>query len=246
MLGIVLTLSDRFWLNAMIIAIGAVAVGLTLSRSGMLVFLAMLMVWMVMNLRQHFGKIALMIAVSIPLIGIGVAMLTQMASSRSFGTDKNAKERIEAIFGGNTDKMESGERMKDFKDGWEAVGKKPLWGHGTGAGTSIWKPHNQIVSLWIDIGIPGVLLYIGGLLVLTIRCFMVKMRGFYCLVPLWLFIPCSQILVEIPALLVHRRRLLQPRLYQTLPPRALRARQGARLYLRTPLCRSHEDRLHHP
>jgi hypothetical protein len=24
------------------------------------------------------------------------------------------------------------------------------------------------------------------------------MRGFYCLVPLWLFIPCSQILVESP------------------------------------------------
>ena len=37
-----------------------------------------------------------------------------------------------------------------------------------------------------------------GLLVLTIRCFLVKLRGFYCLVPLWLFIPCSQILVESP------------------------------------------------
>ena len=54
-----------------------------------------------------------------------------------------------------------------------------LWGHGTGAGTSVWKPHNQIVSLWIDIGIPGVLLYIGSLLLMTFRCFLVKICLLY-------------------------------------------------------------------
>ncbi len=42
------------------------------------------------------------------------------------------------------------------------------------------------------------LFYVLGLLVLTFRSFMLKLSGFYCLVPLWLFVPCSQILVESP------------------------------------------------
>ncbi len=54
---------------------------------------------------------------------------------------------------------------------------------------------NSVMTL---IGFFGVLLYVGGLLLLTFRCFTLKMRGFYCLVPLWLFIPCSQILTESP------------------------------------------------
>jgi hypothetical protein len=105
---------------------------------------------------------------------------------------------MKAIWELDFERIKSPERGKDLQDGWEAAGKKPLWGHGTGAGTSIWKPHNQIVSLWIDIGVIGVLLYIGSLLLLTFRCFTHNLRGFYCLVPLWLFVPCSQILIESP------------------------------------------------
>ena len=199
MLGIVLTLSDRFWFNALIIAVGAVAVGLTLSRSGMLVFVAMLAVWIVMNLRQHFGKIALLIATSIPLIGIGVAMLTQMASSRSFGTDKNAKDRIEAIFGGSTDKMESGERMKDFNDAWEAITESPVFGHGTGCASSHWQPHNQWLAIWLDLGVGGVVLYASVLIFITLKCILAKGTGILAVMPLWMFSIFSQNLVEMVA-----------------------------------------------
>lgn len=196
MLGIVFTLNKGFWSNMAIIAIGAVGVGLTLSRSGMMVFAAMVFVWVLVNLPKHYGKLMVMGAASIPAITIGVAMLTQMASSRNFGTDTNAKERIEAIFGGNTDKMESGERMKDLRDAWEGVTRSPVFGHGTGCASSHWQPHNQWIAIWLDIGVGGVLLYGGTLLFLTARCVLAKGRGLFTIIPLWMFSVFSQNLVE--------------------------------------------------
>lgn len=196
MLGIVLTLNKNFWQNVLIIAIGAVAVGLTLSRSGMMVFAIMVMAWVVTNLRQNFGKIVMVVAASIPAIGVGVAMLTQMASSRNFGTDKNAKDRIEAIFGGSTDKMESGERMKDLHDAWEAVTQQPVFGHGTGCASSHWQPHNQWVAIWLDIGVAGPLMFLSVLLFISARCAMAKGEGVLAVIPLWGFSVFSQNLVE--------------------------------------------------
>lgn len=196
MLGIVLTLNRHFWQSAATIAVGAVAVGLTLSRSGMMVFALMIMVWLLMNLRQNFGKIVIVVAASVPAIIAGVALLTQMASSRNFGTDKNAKDRIEAIFGGSTDKMESGERMKDLNDAWEAVTQQPVFGHGTGCASSHWQPHNQWVAIWLDIGVMGPLMYLSVLVFISARCAMAKGEGVLTVIPLWGFSVFSQNLVE--------------------------------------------------
>ncbi|MDB6120227.1 MAG: hypothetical protein JWO08_4008 [Verrucomicrobiaceae bacterium] len=199
MLGIVLTLSEAFWLNFAVIAIAAVGVGLTLSRSGMLVFVLMVFCYLAANLRKHFGKIVIITAVSIPAVLAGFAILLQMASSRNMGTDKNATDRVAAItgiFGGNTDKMESQERMKDLRDGWEAVTDSPVFGHGTGCASSQWQPHNQWVAIWLDIGVGGVMLYALSLLTLTILCLKAGGKGFFALLPLWCFSVFSQNLVE--------------------------------------------------
>jgi len=198
MLSVIFTLNPRFWWNVVLIGFVSPAIALTLSRSGMAVYSCLMLCYIIGNLRKHFMGMLLLVAISVPLAIGGVAILAQTSTKVGIMTNKDTTDRLKAIYELDFERIKSPERGKDLQDGWEAAGKKPLWGHGTGAGTSIWKPHNQIVSLWIDIGIPGVLLYIGGLLVLTIRCFLVKLRGFYCLVPLWLFIPCSQILVESP------------------------------------------------
>ncbi|MDB6138611.1 MAG: hypothetical protein JWO94_1683 [Verrucomicrobiaceae bacterium] len=199
MLGIVLTLSEAFWLNIAVIATAAVGVGITLSRSGMLVFSVMVTCYLAANLRRHFGKIVIIVAASIPAAIAGLAMLMQMASSRNFGTDKNATDRVSAItgmFSGNTDKMESQERMKDLHDGWEGVTDSPVFGHGTGSASSHWQPHNQWVGIWLDIGVGGVMLYAGTLLFLTVVCLKAGGRGLFALLPLWCFSVFSQNLVE--------------------------------------------------
>lgn len=199
MLGIVYTLSENFWANVGVTAVAAVGVGLTLSRSGMLVFVLLVACYFVGNLRRHFGKIVIIVAASVPAVLAGFAILLQMASSRNFGTDKNAMDRVAAItgiFSGQTDKMESDERMKDLRDGWEAVTDSPLTGHGTGCASSHWQPHNQWVAIWLDIGVGGVLLYGVTLLYLTALCVMSGGKGVFALLPLWAFSVFSQNLVE--------------------------------------------------
>ncbi len=195
-LGVLLTLNESFWKNALMIAIAAIGVGLTLSRSGMIVYVLIVMIWFAMNLRKHFTKIVLIVCASIPLIGAGIAMLTQMASSRNFGTDKNAQERIAGIFGGSTDKLASDERAKDLKDGWEAVTISPIVGYGTGCASSHWQPHNQWVGIWLDVGIMGPLMLFSTLSFITWRCVMAKGRGVLAVVPLWMFTVFSHNLVE--------------------------------------------------
>lgn len=196
MLSVVFTLNKHFWLNVALIGISSVGVVLTLSRSGMMVFAALLMVFVLMNFRQHAAKILLVGVISVPIAGGGIAYFIHQASSASFGTDTNIKNRIEAIFGGSTDKMASDERMKDLTDGWEAVTESPLFGHGTGCASSMWQPHNQWVAIWLDIGVGGVLLYGGLLLAITLLCLLNKGKGIYLLVPLWMFSVFSQNLVE--------------------------------------------------
>ena len=198
MMAVIFTLNPRFWWNVVLIVFVTPAIALTLSRSGMAVYSCLLLTYIIGNLRHHFMGMLLIVAISVPLAVGGVAILAQTSTKIGLITNKDTADRLKAIYELDFERIKSPERGKDLQDGWEAAGKEPLWGHGTGAGTSIWKPHNQIVSLWIDIGIFGVLIYVGCLLLLTFRCLTLKLRGFYCLVPLWLLIPCSQILTESP------------------------------------------------
>jgi hypothetical protein len=198
MLSIVLTLQPNFWWNALMIGITTAGVGLTLSRSGFLVLGLLVMTYLAMNLFKNAGKIALVVSLAIPVAGAGITYLEHSASSRNFGTDKNAKERIEAIFGGSTDKMESGERMKDLTDGWEAVTDKPLFGWGTAASSTRWMPHNLWVAMWLDLGVGGALLLGIILFGLTFLCILAKGQGVYSLLTLWLLTLFSQNLADMP------------------------------------------------
>ncbi len=201
-LGVLLTLNERFWLNIAMIGIGAVGVGLTLSRSGLLVFVIQTGIWAAMNLRRHFTKIALIFAVAIPAAAVGFALLSDMAASRNFGTDKNAQDRVAAftgIFSGDTDKMESSERNKDLRDGWEAVLRSPIVGHGTGCASSFWQPHNQWVAIWLDIGFAGPVMLAGVLIFTTARSVLARGKAVLAVVPMWAFTVFSQNLVEMAA-----------------------------------------------
>jgi O-antigen ligase len=196
MLSVVFTLNQNFWLNVSLIAIAAVGVVLTLSRSGMMVFAVLIMLFVLLNFRQHYAKLLLVAGISIPIASAGLAWFIHSATTASFGTDTNIKNRIEAIFGGSTDKMASDERMKDLTDGWEAVTESPLFGHGTGCASSMWQPHNQWVAIWLDIGIAGVLIFASTLIAITLLVIAKRGTAVYCLVPLWMFSMFSQNLVE--------------------------------------------------
>jgi O-antigen ligase len=197
MLGIAFSLQPAFWKNIVLAAFATPAIALTMSRSGMAIFAFMLGIYVLLNARKHFTGLLVIALISVPLIGGGVAVLAQR-SNGGLIKDENTKSRLQAIYELDFEKLKSPERAKDLADGWEAVGQKPVWGHGTGAGTAWWQPHNQFVALWLDVGLPGVIIFGGSLLLLTALCLLQKLQGIFCLIPIWLFIPCSQILLDAP------------------------------------------------
>lgn len=198
MLGILFTLNPKFWWNLSLAALATPAIILTLSRSGAAVFAVLMMAYIAANLRRQFTGLLVISIVALPVLGAGVVFMVSQSANTGIVKDENTEGRMRAIFELDFDKIGSPERAKDLKDGWEAVKAKPLFGHGTGAGSSRWQPHNQVITIWLDLGLPGMLLFVSLLILVTFRSLLTGLRGFYCLIPIWLFIPCSQILLEMP------------------------------------------------
>ncbi|MEZ5300133.1 MAG: O-antigen ligase family protein [Verrucomicrobiales bacterium] len=187
------TCSRKYWWNIAILGIAGVGVAVTLSRSGMLVFALTAAAFAALNLRQHFGKLALTAAIAVPLALGGIGIMAATATSQR---DSNVQRRLNAIFGGDVDKMGSSERMKDLMDGVDALTKHPIAGMGMGAGTIYRQPHNQIVSVWLDLGIFGAILYGGVVAALLLKSALARFDGLLCVIPMIGFIPFSQFLCD--------------------------------------------------
>lgn len=199
MLGILFTLNPRYWWNMFLVAVGAVGIALTMSRSGMAVFACMTGIYVLLHFREHKAGMITLGGIAVPLLAIGIGIMGATSTRQGLAKNEDTSGRMEAIYNLDFEKIKSPERAKDLTDGWEAVTLKPVTGYGTGAGTSQWQPHNQFVTQWIDLGLPGLFQYAGALLAVTIACALKRFRGGFCLIPIWLFIPCSQLLLETPA-----------------------------------------------
>ncbi len=198
MLGVMFTLSPKFWWNLFVAALATPAVILTLSRSGTAIFAALMVAVVILNFRRHFKGLLIAAVIAIPLLGGGMVVMVSQSAQKGVVKDENTEGRMQAILELDFDKIGSSERLIDLSNGWAAVKEKPVLGHGTGAGSSRWQPHNQIVAVWIDLGLAGMLLYAFLLILVTIKCLFSGLQGVFCLIPVWLFIPCSQILLEMP------------------------------------------------
>tara|TARA_R110002096_G_scaffold371455_15_gene564920 strand:+ start:4901 stop:6181 length:1281 start_codon:yes stop_codon:yes gene_type:complete len=221
MLGIFLVLNKRFWPNMGMIALTAIGVFPTLSRGGLMILTLIAISYIVLNFHRHPGKILLAAAAAVPAILIGVGLLAAKGAANG-KKDSNVEERIGAIFGGEVSGLQSNDRMKDLTDGLEAVSSAPVTGLGTGAGTNLYQPHNQIISLWIDLGLIGPAIYCTILALLCWKTISSQLRSIYLTIPLVLYFPLSQALVEnhayfyafAIALVVSSRSFLSVRLAQ--------------------------------
>ena len=198
MLGILFTIQPRFWLNMALVAVAAPAVALTFSRSGMSVFVVMVVAYTCVNLRRNIVPLILLIAAAVALF-IGGSVALESTTRKGVVRDTNTESRVQAIYELDFDRLGSAERAKDLIDAFEAACRQPLMGFGTGSGTTCWQPHNQFVSVWLDLGLAGLVIYGGVLLMVTFRSVRRGFAGFFCLIPVWLFIPCSQVLLDMPA-----------------------------------------------
>jgi hypothetical protein len=199
MLSVLFMLEPRFWRNIAVACVVAVAATLTLSRSGMMVFALLCGAYVVVNARKHFTGLFLAAFAVVPAAVVALSLFASIVGGNGVVKDKNATDRFEAIFSMDFEKMKSSEREGVLKDGIEAINNAPMFGYGTGSGTTFWMPHNQIVSIWLDLGIIGPVIFLGSLFFVLAFVLGAGGRGCWSLIPAFGFIPFSQILLFNPA-----------------------------------------------
>ncbi len=197
MLGITFALCRSFKFNCVLMGVAFVGVALTYGRSGFVVLALMSGVYILVNARRNMPFLLLMAAIAIPCAGVGFAVL-QSRTEHGVVRDKNTSERLQAIYELDFEKLKSPERAKDLADAWEGVMKKPLLGHGTGVSGVLWAPHNEYVSIWLELGIPGLLLFVGTLGALVVRSVMTGGKAGYLLFAIIAYTPAGQGRIEMP------------------------------------------------
>lgn len=224
MLGIVFALSKNFRFNCLMIAVAVPGVALTYGRSGMIVLALLCGAYVLLNARRNFGFLMIVVAIALPLLGIGTAVL-ENGTQHGVMKDKNTADRLEAIYNLDFEKLKSPERVKDLSDAWEAVQQKPLFGHGTGISGTTYAPHNEYVSLWLEMGIPGLVLFAGTWFWLVTRSILTGGRAGYLVFALVAYTPFGQGRIEVPHFsfaMVVAACVLWPKRYQ-LTLRSLKA-----------------------
>lgn len=228
MLALLLTLQRHFWFSTAMIAIALIGVIPTLSRSGFMILSIVILTFFAQNIRRHSGKILASIGL---FIALGIVAVAIISTSSNLRNDVNVQERLGAIFGGNTSKLESSERMKDFNDGLEGAMLRPLFGHGIGSGSGgtlpeQWRPHNQLVSIWIELGLIGAGVYLLIVLIMLWKCLTAPSAALLCSIPVIAFLPFSQTLADtaaywllaMVAALRSSSRPVQFKLWRQAPP----------------------------
>ena len=197
MLGIIFALSKNFRFNCLMIGVAIPGVGLTYGRSGMVVLVLMCGVYILMNARRNLGFLALVAAITIPALGAGVAVL-QSKTGQGAMKDKNTADRLDAILNLDFEKLKSPERAKDVADAWEATMEKPVFGHGTGISGTLFAPHNEYVSLWMEMGLVGLVLFVFTWLWLIGRSVLTGGKAGYLIFALIAYTPAGQGRIEMP------------------------------------------------
>jgi O-antigen ligase len=190
-LGLCFALVRNFRWNVALIVAAMPGVALTYGRSGMAIFAVLCGTYIFLNARRHLGFLLLCGAAMLPLLGVGFAIMEQR-TTKGIQKDKNTADRLEAIYTLDFDKLKSPERVKDLADAWEAVLQKPIAGHGVGAASTRWAPHNEYVAMWLEMGVVGLIVYLLTLYGPALRSLMCGGKAAYAVLAMLAYSPIAQ------------------------------------------------------
>lgn len=152
--------------NLMILAISGLAVFATLSVGCLFLYLAILVIYLGLKLRQMKGEHLMVKVAMIPAVLIIILFVVQpvvlnlMESSEAF-SNKNSQDRIDVILNltkGDFTFATDHTRGKLIDEYWEFILESPLLGQGTGFSlTRSYRPHNLYIKHWVENGLLGLL-----------------------------------------------------------------------------------------
>ncbi len=190
-LGLCFALNPNFRWNFALIVAAVPGVGLTYGRSGMMIFAFIVGIYILMNARRHLGFLMVCFYIAVPLASGGFAIL-QSRTNEGIQKNKDTSGRLEAIYNLDFDKLKSPERAKDLADAWEGLMQKPVFGHGVGAASSLWAPHNEYVAMWLEMGVVGLVVYLLTLYGPALRSLMTGGKAAYAVLAMLAFSPIAQ------------------------------------------------------
>lgn len=190
-LGLCFALVGNFRWNVALIAVAMPGVALTYGRSGMVIFAFLSGLYILLNARRHLGFLMVCGYAMVPLLLGGFAIM-QQKTEKGIQKDKNTSDRLEAIYNLDFDKLKSPERAKDLSDAWEAAMKEPVFGYGVGAASNRWAPHNEYVAMWLELGLPGLLVYLLTLYSPALRSLMCGGKAGFAVLAVLLYSPIAQ------------------------------------------------------
>jgi len=190
-LGLCFALIPSFRWNMAMVAAALPGVALTYGRSGMVIYAFISGTYILMNARKNLGFLLVSAGIALPLIVSGLAIMDQLTSQGPI-KNKDTADRLEAIYSLDFEKLKSRDRAKDLMDAWEAVMKKPVLGHGVGAASSNWAPHNEYVAMWLELGMPGLIVYLLTIYVPMLSSLMRGGTAIYAFLAILAFSPIAQ------------------------------------------------------
>ena len=146
------------WVCRVFIAVGVVAIGLTASRGGMVAATVALMIVPLTMTKLSPGRLI-----------AAVAMLTVSGALAAVYIPDRIVQRL-ATTGTEVEDLSLGGRFKLWEAGFKALAERPLTGYGAGFWRNAVSPwlgpnpqvaHNSFVSVAVETGIIGLLLYLG-------------------------------------------------------------------------------------
>jgi O-antigen ligase len=156
---------DRFRLSDCVVwALTAVAVFLTLSRGGAILFFCGFAYYAYRTLRTNAARPARLIKGGAAL----AAMLAVVVASSTFLVERadmfalSFQPRLDMIHGDSRVVTEDDDRIEALKTAIDLVKQSPVIGYGTGYSYSLndITPHNMYLQQWINNGLPGLVAYL--------------------------------------------------------------------------------------
>jgi O-antigen ligase len=190
-LGLCFALISSFRWNLALVAAALPGVALTYGRSGMAIYAFIAGTYILMNARRNLGFLMVCAGIALPLLASGMALMSQLTQHGGM-KNKDTADRLEAIYNLDFEKLKSRERAKDLIDAWEAVMKKPVIGHGVGAASSNWAPHNEYVAMWLELGMPGLIVYLLTIYVPVLSSLLRGGTAIYAFLAILAFSPIAQ------------------------------------------------------
>lgn len=169
MLGGVLAAGIPRTLGYALICIAALGIFFTLSRGGAVSWLLVVGVYIVATFEARSRSLALGF---ILLAASGLVIFYLIASIGVDDSNADVQSRFDLFSGqvGSLDVNDSS-RVDLFLMSLDGIKRAPLQGFGTFSASSIFRPHNQFLAVWLDNGIIGLILFVSAICVLGWECF---------------------------------------------------------------------------